>query len=86
MNQLIAVAFESLAVVADLAAPGQDRSTLDPDTDYMFGTRPAASGATPGEAFASPLFYFGGLDVDVCSSVKPNDKPDGKRDPGSSRF
>jgi hypothetical protein len=86
MNQLIAVAFGGLAVVAASAAHGQDRSTLHPDAGYMFGTGSAASGGTPGEPLASPLFNLGGLDIGVWAPVEPHYNADGGRDPAGEPF
>ena len=86
MNQLIAVAFGCLAMVAASVAHAQDRSALPPLTGYMFGTGPAAGGETPGEPAVSPLFNFGGLDVGVWAPVEPHYSTGSDRDPAGEAF
>jgi hypothetical protein len=86
MNQLVAVAFGGLAMLAAAATHGQERTAPSPDAGYTVGTGPASGGASPGEPRAAPLFNFGGLDVGVWAPVEPPYSTDGDRDPAGESF
>ena len=86
MNQIMALAFGGLAVMAASTAHGQERSTLTPDTGHTLGIGPAADGSPPGEPRSSPLFTLGGLDVHVWAPVEPHYNADANRDPAGEAF
>jgi hypothetical protein len=86
MNQIIAVAFGGLAMIAASTAHGQERSTLTPATGYMFGTGTTVDGSPAGEPRSSPLFTFGGLDVHVWAPMEPHYNAEANRDAAAEPF